>query len=109
VPGLDPAVYKGRVSVVNVWASRCVPCHDEAPLLTELANGKRLQLVGINYKDTPDNARRFLARYGSASSIVGVDGNGRAAIEWGRLWRAGDFRRGPRGDNCLQAGRAGHA
>src|SRR5947199_6327985 len=83
VPGLDPAVFKGKVSVVNVWASWCVPCHDEAPLLTELAKDKRLQLVGINYKDAPDNARRFLGRYGNPFGIVGVDGNGRAAIEWG--------------------------
>ena len=83
VPGLDPAVFKGKVSVVNVWASWCVPCHDEAPLLTELGQDKRLQLVGINYKDAPDNARRFLGRYGNPFGIVGVDGNGRAAIEWG--------------------------
>jgi cytochrome c biogenesis protein CcmG/thiol:disulfide interchange protein DsbE len=83
VPGLDPAVFKGKVSVVNVWASWCVPCHDEAPLLTELGKDKRLQLIGINYKDAPDNARRFLGRYGNPYGIVGVDGNGRAAIEWG--------------------------
>ena len=83
VPGLDPAVFKGKVSVVNVWASWCVPCHDEAPLLTELAKDKRLQMVGINYKDAPDNARRFLGRYGNPFGMVGVAGNGRAAIEWG--------------------------
>jgi cytochrome c biogenesis protein CcmG/thiol:disulfide interchange protein DsbE len=83
VPGLDPAVFKGKVSVVNVWASWCVPCHDEAPLLTTLAKDKRLQVVGINYKDSPDNARRFLGRYGNPFGIVGVDGNGRASIEWG--------------------------
>jgi cytochrome c biogenesis protein CcmG, thiol:disulfide interchange protein DsbE len=83
VPGLDPAMFKGKVSVVNVWASWCVPCHDEAPLLTQLGQDKRLQLVGINYKDAPDNARRFLGRYGNPFGIVGVDGNGRAAIEWG--------------------------
>jgi cytochrome c biogenesis protein CcmG/thiol:disulfide interchange protein DsbE len=83
VPGLDPAILKGRISLVNVWASWCVPCHDEAPLLTKLAKDKRLQLVGINYKDTPDNARRFLGRYGNPFDVVGVDGNGRAAIEWG--------------------------
>ena len=65
VPGLDPAVFKGKVSVVNVWASWCVPCHDEAPLLTALGKDKRLQIVGINYKDAPDNARRFLGRYGN--------------------------------------------
>jgi cytochrome c biogenesis protein CcmG/thiol:disulfide interchange protein DsbE len=83
IPGLDPAAFKGKVSVVNVWASWCVPCHDEAPLLTTLGQDKRLQMVGINYKDSPDNARRFLGRYGNPFGIVGVDGNGRAAIEWG--------------------------
>ena len=83
VPGLDPAVFNDKVSVVNVWASWCVPCHEEAPLLTQLASDQRLQFVGINYKDAPDNARRFLGRYGNPFGIVGVDGNGRAAIEWG--------------------------
>jgi cytochrome c biogenesis protein CcmG/thiol:disulfide interchange protein DsbE len=83
VPGLDPAVFKGKVSVVNVWASWCVPCHDEAPLLTKLGQDKRLQFVGINYKDAADNARRFLGRYGNPFGVVGVDGNGRASIEWG--------------------------
>ena len=83
VPGLDPTVFKGKVSVVNVWASWCVPCHDEAPLFTELGRDRRLQMVGINYKDAPDNARRFLGRYGNPFGIVGVDANGRASIEWG--------------------------
>ena len=83
VPGLDPAAFKGKVSVVNVWASWCVPCHDEVPLLTELGKDTRLQLIGINYKDAPENARRFLGRYGNPFGMVGVDGNGRAAIEWG--------------------------
>jgi cytochrome c biogenesis protein CcmG/thiol:disulfide interchange protein DsbE len=83
VPGLDPAAFKGKVSVVNVWASWCVPCHDEAPLLTALAKDTRLQIVGINYKDSPDNARRFLGRYGNPFAAVGVDSNGRASIEWG--------------------------
>jgi cytochrome c biogenesis protein CcmG/thiol:disulfide interchange protein DsbE len=83
VPGLDPAAFKGKVTLVNVWASWCVPCHDEAPLLTELAKDKRFQLAGINYKDAADNARRFLGRYGNPFSHVGVDANGRASIEWG--------------------------
>jgi len=83
VPGLDPAVFKGKVSIVNVWASWCIPCHDEAPLLLALGRDKRLQVIGINYKDAPDNARRFLSRYGNPYGMVGVDGNGRAAIEWG--------------------------
>jgi cytochrome c biogenesis protein CcmG, thiol:disulfide interchange protein DsbE len=83
LPGLDPAVFKGKVSIVNVWASWCVPCHDEAPLLTALGKDTRLQMIGINYKDTPENARRFLGRYGNPFGMVGVDANGRAAIEWG--------------------------
>jgi len=83
VPGIDPANFKGAVTVVNVWASWCVPCHDEAPLLMQLAQDSRVRLIGINYKDQPDNARRFLGRYGNPFGIVGVDGNGRAAIEWG--------------------------
>jgi cytochrome c biogenesis protein CcmG, thiol:disulfide interchange protein DsbE len=83
VPGIDPATFEGKVSLVNVWASWCVPCHGEAPLLTELAKDRRVQFVGINYKDAPDNARRFLGRYGNPFGIVGVDDNGRASIEWG--------------------------
>jgi cytochrome c biogenesis protein CcmG, thiol:disulfide interchange protein DsbE len=83
IPGLDPSMFKGKVSLVNVWASWCVPCHDEAPLLTELGRDSRLQIVGINYKDSADNARRFLGRYGNPFGIVGVDATGRASIEWG--------------------------
>jgi len=83
VPGLDPASFQGAVSVVNVWASWCVPCHDEAPLLMQLSEDRRLRVVGINYKDDADNARRFLGRYGNPFAASGVDQHGRAAIEWG--------------------------
>jgi cytochrome c biogenesis protein CcmG/thiol:disulfide interchange protein DsbE len=83
VPGIDPASFKGAVSIVNVWASWCVPCHDEAPILMQLAQDRRLRVVGINYKDDADNARRFLGRYGNPFAAAGADHNGRAAIEWG--------------------------
>jgi cytochrome c biogenesis protein CcmG, thiol:disulfide interchange protein DsbE len=83
VPGIDPASFKGAVTLVNVWASWCVPCHDEAPLLVQLAEDRRLRIVGINYKDEPENARRFLGRYGNPFAAAGADPNGRAAIEWG--------------------------
>jgi cytochrome c biogenesis protein CcmG, thiol:disulfide interchange protein DsbE len=83
VPGIDPVSFKGAVTVVNVWASWCVPCHDEAPLLVQLAQDTRLRIVGINYKDEPENARRFLGRYGDPFAAAGADANGRASIEWG--------------------------
>jgi len=83
VPGLDVASFKGAVTVVNVWASWCVPCHDEAPLLMQLSGDSRVRIVGINYKDKPDNARRFLGRYGDPFAAAGADRSGRAAIEWG--------------------------
>jgi cytochrome c biogenesis protein CcmG/thiol:disulfide interchange protein DsbE len=83
VPGLDAAAFRGEVSVLNVWASWCVPCHDEAPLLMRLAQDKRIRVIGINYKDQAENARRFLGRYGDPYAANGADENGRAAIEWG--------------------------
>jgi cytochrome c biogenesis protein CcmG, thiol:disulfide interchange protein DsbE len=83
VPGIDAADFKGAVTVVNVWASWCVPCRDEAPLLVQLAKDPRVRVIGINYKDEPDNARRFLGRYGDPYAATGADKNGRAAIEWG--------------------------
>ena len=76
VPGLDPALFKGKVSIVNVWASWCVPCHDEAPLFTELGKDTRLQMIGINYKDSSENARRFLGQYGNP---FGLDRSSRPA------------------------------
>src|SRR6266446_2873745 len=83
VPGLAASHFKGAVTVLNVWASWCVPCHDEAPLLMQLARDFRIRVVGINYKDQADNARRFLGRYGNPFAASGADANGRAAIEWG--------------------------
>jgi cytochrome c biogenesis protein CcmG/thiol:disulfide interchange protein DsbE len=83
VPGLDSATFNGAVTLLNVWASWCVPCRDEAPLLLRIAADQRIRVVGINYKDQPDNARRFLGRYGNPFVANGIDANGRAGIEWG--------------------------
>jgi cytochrome c biogenesis protein CcmG/thiol:disulfide interchange protein DsbE len=83
VPGIASADFKDTVSVVNVWASWCVPCHDEAPLLMKLAEDKRIRIIGINYKDEPENARRFIFRYGNPYAAVGADLSGRASIDGG--------------------------
>lgn len=83
VPGVKPSDFKGAVTLVNVWASWCVPCHDEAPILQQMAQDGRFRIVGINYKDQPDNARRFLGRYGNPFAAAGSDANGRASMEWG--------------------------
>jgi cytochrome c biogenesis protein CcmG, thiol:disulfide interchange protein DsbE len=74
---------KGEVSVVNFWASWCVPCVQEHPVLVALKERTGVPVYGVNYKDQAAAARRFLGRYGNPYSAVGVDGNGRAAIEWG--------------------------
>jgi cytochrome c biogenesis protein CcmG/thiol:disulfide interchange protein DsbE len=83
VPGLTNEDFIGAVTLVNVWASWCVPCHDEAPLLLKMAEDQRLRIVGVNYKDQPENARRFIGRYGNPFVAVGADPNGRASIDWG--------------------------
>jgi cytochrome c biogenesis protein CcmG/thiol:disulfide interchange protein DsbE len=83
VPGITPDLLRGEVTLVNVWASWCAPCREEAPLLEELAKDRRFRMIGINYKDQPDNARRFIGRYGNPFTAVGADPAGRAAIDWG--------------------------
>src|SRR5512146_2654282 len=83
VPGLTNATSEGAVTLVHVRASWGVPCHAEVPFLEQLSKDKRIQLVGINYKDASDNARRFLNRYGNPFVATGRDEAGRASIDWG--------------------------
>lgn len=73
----------GKPTIVNVFASWCVPCLEEHPLLMALAKDKSVRLYGINYKDNPSSARRFLGRYGNPFARVGIDSSGRTAIDFG--------------------------
>lgn len=84
VPGFSNAdLARGKPSVVNFWASWCVPCVQEHPVLVEMVRRTGVDLYGVNYKDRAAAARRFLGHYGSPYRAVGVDGNGRTAIDWG--------------------------
>jgi cytochrome c biogenesis protein CcmG/thiol:disulfide interchange protein DsbE len=78
----------GRATIVNVFASWCAPCRVEHPFLVALAEAPavktgKVALVGLNYKDEAENARRFLGALGNPYAAVGIDPKGRAVIDWG--------------------------
>lgn len=84
VPGfLATELSAGKVHLVNFWASWCVPCVQEHPMLIELKNKTGVAIVGVNYKDEREAARKFIGRHGNPYTAVGVDPSGRGAIEWG--------------------------
>lgn len=74
---------QGRVWVLNVWASWCVPCLAEHPLVTELARDTRVPVVGLNYKDKPEDATRWLTRHGNPYAMVLADRDGAVGIDYG--------------------------
>ena len=81
--GLSDADIKGRVTIVNVFASWCGPCLVEHPILMELAKDSRVQLVALNYKNDPKKAVAWLKEHGNPFSRVGSDRVGTVAVEWG--------------------------
>jgi cytochrome c biogenesis protein CcmG/thiol:disulfide interchange protein DsbE len=85
VPGLGPRdlAVKGRVTIVNLFASWCIPCREEAPQLAQLARARGVRLLGIAYKDKPDATQAFLEETGNPFQRIGLDVDGRAGIEWG--------------------------
>lgn len=80
---LSRAAFEGRVSILNVFASWCLPCRVEHPFLMALAKDGKAQVLGLNYKDKPEDAKAWLAKHGNPYARVGADRNGRTGIEWG--------------------------
>ena len=84
VPGFASSdLAQGEPTIVNVFASWCVECQVEHPLLLALGQQEGIRLYGIDYKDDPASARRFLGRYGNPYARVGADRSGRTAIDFG--------------------------
>lgn len=81
--GLASEDLRGEVSVVNVFASWCVACRDEHPLWMELARQRALPIHGLNYKDRPEDAVRWLGELGDPYARTGADRDGRVGIDWG--------------------------
>ena len=84
----DADLAQGRVTLVNVFASWCVPCREEHPMLMQMSRDPKLKalgvrLYGLNYKDEPQNARGFLGQYGNPYDRTGADLKGRTGIDFG--------------------------
>ena len=81
--GLSSADLRGQVSLVNVFASWCVACREEHPILMELGRKGTVAIHGLNYKDKPDDAQAWLDQLGDPYTRTGADISGRVAIDWG--------------------------
>ncbi|MHA7849616.1 DsbE family thiol:disulfide interchange protein [Roseovarius sp.] len=81
-PFKDSDLRSGDVKLVNYWASWCAPCRVEHPHLETLAD-QGITIYGVNYKDKPDNALKFLDELGDPYTALGADANGRMALDWG--------------------------
>ncbi|MGJ0431475.1 DsbE family thiol:disulfide interchange protein [Methylobacter sp.] len=80
---LSQADMKGKVWLFNVWASWCVSCRSEHPILNQLAQQKAAVIVGLNYKDEPDAAKNWLTQLGNPYDVSIMDQDGRIGIDWG--------------------------
>ncbi len=80
---LSTADMVGQVWVLNVWASWCVSCRAEHEVITRLAGRNLVPVVGLNYKDDPDDAKRWLQQFGNPYATSVIDRDGRVGIDWG--------------------------
>jgi cytochrome c biogenesis protein CcmG/thiol:disulfide interchange protein DsbE len=80
---LSPADFKGQVALVNVWASWCVSCRQEHPVLMELSRRGVVPIYGLNYKDEREAALGWLKQFGDPYTASAFDADGRAGIDWG--------------------------
>jgi cytochrome c biogenesis protein CcmG/thiol:disulfide interchange protein DsbE len=78
-----PSDMRGKVWLLNVWASWCVSCREEHPVLVELSKKGLLPILGLNYKDKGEDARRWLAQFGNPYQLSAVDADGRIGIDYG--------------------------
>ena len=69
--------------IVNIWASWCVPCKKEHPLLMELSNDQSIKLIGLNYRDNFNNAKKFIDDFGNPYSRILIDKDGTLGVEFG--------------------------
>jgi cytochrome c biogenesis protein CcmG/thiol:disulfide interchange protein DsbE len=79
----SPASMKGQVWILNVWASWCVACREEHPVLVELAKSQVAPVIGLDYKDKREDALAMLARQGTPYLLSAYDANGRVGIDYG--------------------------
>ncbi|MGY4828478.1 DsbE family thiol:disulfide interchange protein [Sphaerotilaceae bacterium SBD11-9] len=78
-----PKQMAGKVWLLNVWASWCVSCREEHPVLVEFAKSRVAPLIGLDYKDKPEDAKNWLARFGNPYDLSVVDADGRVGIDYG--------------------------
>ncbi|MDA9598486.1 DsbE family thiol:disulfide interchange protein [Candidatus Pelagibacter sp.] len=74
---------KKNYYLLNIWASWCLPCRDEHPLLINLSKHQKIEIIGLNYKDDLNNAKKFINELGNPYSMILLDRDGTKAVEWG--------------------------
>jgi|TARA_B110000881_G_C18426871_1_gene438862 cytochrome c biogenesis protein CcmG/thiol:disulfide interchange protein DsbE len=72
-----------KIYILNIWASWCLPCKKEHPILMELSKNKAIKLIGLNYRDNINNAKKFIEDLGNPYSQILIDKDGTLAVEWG--------------------------